>query len=666
MFRQSFLSQNENDNGTLSTTMSELQIIQSTVERAARRRRWQRAWLGFWHGLLIGAGIWLLALGLYKLLPLPFAMLGWAGAAAALAMLGGFVLGGWRPITTLQAARWVDQRQNLKERLSTALEVSAAAKDGEWRELVVTDAARHAGQLSVKQMLPHHLPRASRWALLLLALGAGLGFVPEYRSKDFLQKQREAEIIRDTGKQLSELTRRSLERRPPALESTKKSLDQVAQLGDHFAKAKLTRSDALRDLQSLTDKLKEQTKQLGQDPALKRLEQAARMPGQANTPSSADVQKQIDALQKSLGQQAAQNPDALDKLQKDLDQARAMAADLSDRSGAAAQAAKEQLAKMLSDISQRAQDLGLELPNLDEAIAALANSQFDQVLKDLQSAQIDLEKLQAMAQALKQLQQQATQMGKDLPEQLKNGEAEAAAARLNKMAEQLKSANLSSEDLQKILDEVSRAIDPASPYGKVGDYLKDAARQMRQGDKQGAAESLAKAAQELNDLMQQLADSQSLLAALAACEKAGMCIGSCQSWAKCKGPPRFGPGGKPGRGVGTWADETGWTYYDPARDELVDNSGVQRPDMAPRGHSDRGEGDVRDDLTPTKVRGQFSPGGPMPSITLKGVSIKGTSTLQYQEAVTAAQSEAEAALSQEKVPRAYQGAVRDYFDDLKK
>ena len=56
----------------------------------------------------------------------------------------------------------------------------------------------------------------------------------------------------------------------------------------------------------------------------------------------------------------------------------------------------------------------------------------------------------------------------------------------------------------------------------------------------------------------------------------------------------------------------------------------------------------------------------MPSITLKGVSIKGQSTVGYQEAAATAQSDAQSALSQEKVPRAYQGAVKDYFDDLKK
>jgi len=39
--------------------------------------------------------------------------------------------------------------------------------------------------------------------------------------------------------------------------------------------------------------------------------------------------------------------------------------------------------------------------------------------------------------------------------------------------------------------------------------------------------------------------------------------------------------------------------------------------------------------------------------------------VQYEEAVAAAQSDAQSALSQERVPRDRQGTVRDYFDDLK-
>jgi len=115
-------------------------------------------------------------------------------------------------------------------------------------------------------------------------------------------------------------------------------------------------------------------------------------------------------------------------------------------------------------------------------------------------------------------------------------------------------------------------------------------------------------------------------------------------------------------GVGTWADETGWIQI-PESSAGWDNSGVQRPDMAGRGHTER-ELDLPDTMVPTKVRGQIFPGGPMPGITLKGVSIKGSSNVEYREAVSAAQSEAQSAINQDQVPKAYRGAVRDYFNDL--
>src|ERR1043165_3059451 len=91
--------------------------------------------------------------------------------------------------------------------------------------------------------------------------------------------------------------------------------------------------------------------------------------------------------------------------------------------------------------------------------------------------------------------------GKDLAEQLKNGQPEAAQMTLQKMAEQLKSANLSKEQMQKMTDEVAKAVDPAGNYGKVAEHLKKASGQMKGDDKSGASESLAAAAKELGKLM---------------------------------------------------------------------------------------------------------------------------------------------------------------------
>lgn len=646
--------------------MSAVQAVEATVRRAGQRRRWQRAWRGLWRGVLLGGLAWLLGLGLYKLLPLPQVILAVAGGVAVLAMAIGFLTGFWRRESLFETARWVDESQRLKERISTAIEVSHDPRAGDWSRLVVDDAQRHAAALDLRRILPWHLPRSSRWALLVLALGAGLGFAPEYRSPELLRKQHDKENIRETGRQLAEVTRRTLERRAPALDSTRQAVKSVGELGNQLQRNPVTRNEALRELSRMTDKVREEARELAKNPALRSIERATRT-GDQNPPGKAEeLERQIESLQKAMGNSQAK-PDALEKLRQELQKAQQTAKGLTGRDSQGAEAGKENLAKALASLAKQSQDLGAMLPSLEEAIQALEAGQLDQVLKDLQVAEQDLEKLQQMAQALQQMQQQAMRVGKDLAEQLKNGQAEAAVGTLQKMVNQLKSGELSEEQLKAMAEEVNKAIDPAQPYGKVADFLKQGLKQLQGGQKPGAAQSLADAAKELESLMQQLADAQDLNSTLDALKKAQVCIGNGLGWSQCQGPgrPGFKPGGKPGRGVGTWAEEEGWIDT-PENTGLWDNSGVERPDREERGITDRGEGEAPDGLLPTKVKGQFQPGAQMPSITLKGVSIKGQSKVAIQEATTSAQSEAQSALSQDQVPRAYQGAVKDYFNDLPK
>jgi hypothetical protein len=647
--------------------MSELQIIESALHRASRRRRWARALRGLWSGLLVGAIISLLIVAAYHLWPLPT----WTLTAAAFVplpfVLAGLVMGAWRQTPLTEVARWVDGRQHLQERLSTALEVASGQEQegSRWRELVVTDAAEHAKSLDPRRLVQFNLPKATKWALVILALTVGLGFVPEYRSKSFRQKKADEAVIKEVGRQLTELTRRTLEKRAPALETTQKSMESVNELGEQLTRKTMTRSEALRDLANVADKLKDQLQEMGKDPGLKKMEQAARASTGTDSQTAAGLQKQIEALQKQVGTPTG-TPEALDKLQKDLQKLQEAAKGMADKNSPGTEAERQKMSESLSALSRQMQEMGLQLPQLDDAINALAANQTDLFLKDLQASLTDMEKMRDMAKSLQQLQQQMDKLGKDLAEQLKNGQPEAAQMTLQKMVDQLKSANLSPEQLQKMMQDVSKAIDPAGNYGKVAEHLKKASSQMQASQRSDAAKSLADAAKELEKLMQQMGDAQALQAELDALKQGAMCVGTCQGWKACNKPGYNANGGKPGSGVGTWADESSGWMYDGQWNDRWDNSGIVRPDMDPRGHSDRGEGEVSDALQPTKVKGQFSPGGQMPSITLKGVSIKGQSKVAYEEAAAAAQSDAQSALSQEKVPRAYQGAVRDYFDDLKK
>src|SRR5687768_1774477 len=232
--------------------MSELNIIVSTLAKTAARRRLERGFRRLWLGLFVGAAAWLLFLAAYKLAPIPVELVLYSWLLIPLAALIGFIWGYSRTISVDETARWVDSKVKLQERVSTALEVARDERAAEWKNLIVSDAAKSVSTLKPKDLLPFTLPKASRWALVVLILGVGLGFVPEYRSKSSQQAKQDKEAIQQTGRELTKLTKRNLQARPPAMETTKKSLLEMQELGNHLAKAQLTRGEALKELSSLT------------------------------------------------------------------------------------------------------------------------------------------------------------------------------------------------------------------------------------------------------------------------------------------------------------------------------------------------------------------------------------------------------------------------------
>lgn len=644
--------------------MSDIHSIELLVERTARRRRLLRAWRGLWWGLTAGVGVYLLALAAYKLAPLPWTVVQAAGVVALAAIGLGPAVGGWRPVGRDEAARFLDQRAGLQERVSTALEVSRVESAGRWRDLVVEDARARVAAVDPRRLLPVGLPAFVRWTVLGLALCAGLGFVPEYRTARQRQQAADRAVIQDVGRNLVQLSKRDLTRKAPALENTRKALENVGELGERLQSAPLTRQEALKDLAKSTEGLRQQALDLAKNPALRKLEQAARSSGGSSRSTREALQKQIDSLQKSLGEKAG--GEAARELQKDLAKLKEMAKGLADQDGKAGETARAELAKALGELARNAADQGMPLESLDDAAAALRQAQVEQFLKDLQVAEKDLDQMAQMARQLAQLQQQAEKMGKDLAEQLQNGQAQAAAETLRKMVEALRRSDLTPEQMKKLAEEVARGARPGEQYGKVGELLKQAARQAQQGQPGEAGKSLAGAQKELENLMEQLADAQSLMASLQALQKAQVSIGNGQCWSQAKGSGNrigLGPKGRGGKGVGMWSDNDAWAMPEGIQ-ELWDNSGVNRPDVAGRGHTER-DATQPDGLVPTRIKGQMQPGGPMPSITLKGVHLKGESRVSYTEAIATAQSDAQSALNQEQVPKAYKNAVRDYFGELK-
>lgn len=641
--------------------MSEFHVIKETLAATARRRRMQRGWRGFWRGFLVAGAVWLLGLICYKLMPMPEEVLFGIFFAGWIAPLIGFLKEFSRPVSMNEAARWLDQEKQLKERLSTALEVADSEKDGEWQRLLVTDAATHVGSLNVAQMLPFNLPKTAKWSLIILVITAGLGLVPEYRTVEYRQRKQDEQVMKEVGEKVAAITRRNMTNRPPALEQTKKALDETVELGMQLQKAKLTRDEALKNIAKVTDKLKEEAKQLAKNEGLQRMQQAARTSGMDQAPTPEQLQKQIDDLKDKLGETP---PDAkeLNKLQTELEKLQSAAADMMNKTGPEAEASMQAMSQALSNLMKSAQAAGMDTAKLDEAMKALAAGKTSQVLKDLNAAFQDMEQMKELAQAMQSLQTQKEQMGKDLAEQLERGQIPMAASSLNQMMQKLQSGEMSQEEMKKLVQDLQKAQNPGQMYGKAGDLMAQAASQAQQGNKAGAAQLLAEAAKELQKMQDQLGDLQSMMAALENMKTAQQCVGN----GSCNGMG-WGMRNAPGNcnGNGEWDEMSAWFYHE----YYKSGGGKGGLKAGTAAHGVLGEADVKeptDPLLTTKVTGQITPGGPMPSITLKGVSIKGQSTVAFEEVAASAQSEAESALTQDKVPRAYRGAVRDYFDDFKK
>tara|TARA_B100001250_G_scaffold47229_2_gene36959 strand:+ start:5441 stop:7378 length:1938 start_codon:yes stop_codon:yes gene_type:complete len=644
--------------------MSEKKIIDAKIDAASNRRKLQRGWQNMWLGLLIGVCFWLASLSVYKLAPVPQTTLLWAGVIGLALPLAGLLSGLAKHFANSDTARWLDREIGLKERLSTAVEMSEiSSKTSAWSALIISDAAKAAGEIETGKLLPLRLPKVCHWTLLVLAACVGLGFVPEHRSQAHLDQQRDSAIIEDVGQNLTALTKMQVQLSPPHFKPTEEALESVQELGREFKKGKIVRDKAMEKLSILVERLRDQSSKIGLARTLNKMQQAAQTPAAAGLLKKAEMQRQLDELKKNFGAAIEAKPEQLDALKSKMDDLKAAAARLPAASSPEKQQARHELAQSLAGLAKMAEKMGLEMPNIDEALNALESSDMDQFLKNMDFAGEDLQKMADLAKAMQNLQMQMTEIGKTLSEQLENGQVPAAIESLQKMMEQLASSQLTHEQLEKMIQELKEALGPAEDFGESSKCLSDAKVKAKEGDKEGASQSLANAAEELKKVLQQLGDMENMMAALQNLERAQLAVGNCQSFGSCE-KPGVGLSNKPGSGVGTWGNDS----YQLTPEDLAqrwDNSGFSRPDMDARGTTYRGLGKVPGDMVSSRIKGKINPKGSMPSITLRGMSIKGSSKVQLLEAVTAAQSDASNSLNQDKVPRAYRDSVRDYFDDLK-
>lgn len=650
--------------------MKDIEQIQAVVARAVARRRSLRAWSQGWQGLLIGGLLWLLIAGIWLLFPVsPQVLYG----SLVLPVGGGFVgawLGWSRKPDASATASWLDRKAGLQNSLGTALEWSSdpQRESSPWTQLVCREGARHAETLKPESLMPFQVPQLSRWILMVFALGAGLGFVPEYRSQEQVNQEKEEAVMRESGQTLESLMKRSLEQRPRSNNPTGEQLADIQSLGMELQEGRLTKAGALERLAEVNRETRKLAENLGTQEAVRRMASMNR--GASGSPPS--QQEMMEALRKSLpdprptGEDLQELKDQLESMKKQAEASRQQGTGKETSDSPSPQGLPN--ASQLSKALNRAAEMGLSMPDLQSALQALESMDADLFLSELNQAMEQLDALADLAQQLSKMESQAVREDAPLGERLEAGQGQRSLERLQEMMKELqKSASGKTPDPQAMEDlirELKDAVKPGSSYGEVGEKLQEAAQALKQGDSQGAAQSLDEAADEIQKLMEQAADLESMKQAMEALRRASYSISTGNGWGQCPNPSSSSAPGKGiGRGVGTWAQESGWVP-NPEQLQSWDNSGIERPDMDPRGTTDRAVTEVDERFRPDKLSGTFNPGASMPSVTLKGVSIKGQSRVTYEQARQAAQEEAENSLSEDKVPRAYQGAVKQYFETL--
>ena len=622
------------------------------VRETARRLRLRRGWETAWTGALWGLGALVLLVGAHKILPLPREIVVWGTTLPGIATALGFLWGWSRQVDPAVAARWLDAQLGLQERIGTALEITPGTPEGGWQRLVIEDAAARCERVEPRHLIPLHVPRIARWTAVPAVLLGALLLLPEYRSPSRLQAQQDAQAVRSAGRDLSHRVRKTLEEPRKLSETIRQELGQLETLGDRLQQASLGRQEALSEVSKASERLREQGADLARNPLLRRLEKAAREGGTGTgTPRPGRPESDRNANPTPEG--------SLGKQLESLQQAAQAAAD-GMKSGAGGNQ-QERLAGALEQLQRSARDSGIDLPGLGKAIEDLKNLRVDQFLKELEIASRELEQLAGLAQ--RQRGAEAAGTGKDLAQQLDRGQIDAAIESLERLSRSLQNSSKEGSDRSAWAEELRKAIPSAEGYGTVSQHLQQALERSNGSRPADAGNSLSDARKELESLKAELQNLQALRSGMAALSQArqGLSGAAGSSGGKGSGGASRGKGRG---GFGDWSEDDPWRLPDEIA-ESWDNSGQSRTDKSGRGRTDRDTA-LPDSLNPTRPKGQFQPGKAMPSITVKGLNLRGESRVGYTEAVEAAQSEAQSALSQEAIPKAYRNAVRDYFDDLKR
>jgi len=285
--------------------------LRHLVGRAARRLTWHRALRG---GLLAGGIVLAAIVGaalLSMIVPLDLVPLTTAAGAAvaAIVVVSGLLIL-LRPTDGLAAARLLDIRAGLEERMSTAFEVGPRARHSALGARLLADAAVRAESIDLRATFPWKFPRS---VYVIAALILTLALWPSTLrglTVPGTAARRTQQAIRQEGGRLEQFARALQSRtRSQRMPQTRRVAPQMRDLGARLQQERLDRAEALARIAELSRQIEEARRELSN-----RLDAQRPGPREGGVPDDLlrrqALEQQIRQL-RELTSRLRQNPEAV-------------------------------------------------------------------------------------------------------------------------------------------------------------------------------------------------------------------------------------------------------------------------------------------------------------------------------------------------------------------
>jgi hypothetical protein len=405
-------------------------VLSALLRHAAQRIRLLRLLRSGSAALCWGALACLLLVGGAKLMPghtpAPVLLLGLIAFSLLLGALHALL----PRLTELDVARATEQRADLKERLSSAVEfqqsgISAAEP---FYGALYRDANLHAGAVDLKQLYPARLPRTLPVGILMCCVLFGAYFLPGlpvFWSRD---KKAEMAEVKARGIELLKVVEdKQKTADQQKLDETKKAAAEARKLAEAMKHGQMNKKEALVAMQKLTKKMEDQQRKLADQQAPKTLDQA----GKEFKKSMEQIQKDVERARKDREAQAAQKNMAAREMKQALDKAaqqkqseamkqamqamQQMSQAMANQSPQQMQQAMQQMAKAMQQGNMSKQEMQQMAQMMQAMAQALQNTQMNPSAQEMQQMAQMMQAMQNMdAKTMQQLAEMMKKMGQGM------------------------------------------------------------------------------------------------------------------------------------------------------------------------------------------------------------------------------------------------------------